>query len=312
MTNGAERTRWKIRSDRLVDETPQVRLSIASLELASGLTFEQYVMRLPRCAMTVVLDEPAERILLIWRHRFIIDRWMWELPGGYIDPGEDGIAAAAREVEEETGYRPRSIEPILTFQPMTGSADSAHELYLARGADRVGAPLADEAEEVRWIPLADLPSLIATGQILGAATIIGAQHALLAAEGASRTVPSMAHESVTARHALGTTPGMRKGHSQTRERPLSLWPDLSPVCPGWIGTRRRRATTTTSPVCSAGVRTRSASELLPWRGRATHGGRTAARIQARSGGSGPHGRGGRWRPGPRRGARAGGARRQPG
>jgi hypothetical protein len=41
VTNGAERTRWKIRSDRLVDETPQVRLSIASLELASGLTFEQ-------------------------------------------------------------------------------------------------------------------------------------------------------------------------------------------------------------------------------------------------------------------------------
>ena len=274
MTNGAERTRWKIRSDRLVDETPQVRLSIASLELASGLTFEQYVMRLPRCAMTVVLDEPAERILLIWRHRFIIDRWMWELPGGYIDPGEDGITAAAREVEEETGYRPRSLEPILTFQPMTGSADSAHELYLARGADRVGAPLADEAEEVRWIPLADLPGLIATGQILGAATIIGAQHALLAAEGASRTVPSMAHESVTARDALGTTPGMRKGHSQTRERPLSRWPDLSAVClgqaagaveldlavahaiapalsvaprtrtlcPGWIGTRRPRAT----------------------------------------------------------------------
>ena len=116
-----------------------------------------------RCAMTVVLDDAAERILLIWRHRFIIDRWMWELPGGYIDPGEDGIAAAAREVEEETGYRPRSIEPILTFQPMTGSAESAHELYLARGANRVGAPLADEAEEVRWIPLAELPGLIATG-----------------------------------------------------------------------------------------------------------------------------------------------------
>jgi 8-oxo-dGTP pyrophosphatase MutT (NUDIX family) len=164
-----------------VDETPHIRLSIASLELADGRQFDQYVMRLPRCAMTVVLDEAAERVLLIWRHRFIIDRWLWELPGGYIDPGEDGIAAAAREVEEETGYRPRSIEHVLTFQPMTGSADSAHELYLARGAERVGAPLADEAEEVRWIPLADLPGLIATGEIVGAATIIGAQHALLTA-----------------------------------------------------------------------------------------------------------------------------------
>ena len=73
-------------------------------------------------------------------------------------PGRGGITAAAREVEEETGYRPRSVEPILTFQPMTGSADSAHELYLARGANRVGAPLADEAEEVRWIPSPTCPA----------------------------------------------------------------------------------------------------------------------------------------------------------
>ena len=189
MTNGAERTRWKIRSDRLVDETPQVRLSIASLELADGTQFDQYVMRLPRCAMTVVLDEAAERVLLIWRHRFITGRWLWELPGGYIDRGEDGVAAAAREVEEETGYRPRSVERVLTFQPMAGSADSAHELYLARGADRVGAPLADEAEEVRWIPLAELPGLIATGQIVGAATIIGAQLALLTAGQRALTRP---------------------------------------------------------------------------------------------------------------------------
>jgi 8-oxo-dGTP pyrophosphatase MutT (NUDIX family) len=156
-----------------VDEYPRTRLSIASLELADGTLFDQCVVRLPRCAMTVVLDESAERVLLIWRHRFIVDRWTWELPGGYIDPGQDGIAAAAREVEEETGYRPRSIEPVLTFQPMADSADSAHELYLARRTDRVGAPLADEVEEVRWIPLAELPRLIAKGVILGAATIIG-------------------------------------------------------------------------------------------------------------------------------------------
>jgi len=181
VSNGTERTRWKIRGDRKVDENPRIRLSVASLELPDGTVFDQYVMRMPRCAMTVVLDEAAERMLLIWRHRFIIDRWMWELPGGYIDPGEDGRAAAAREVEEETGYRPRSMEPVLTFQPMAGSADSAHELFLARGADRVGAPLADEAEQVRWMPLAELPGLIATGEITGAATIIGAQHALLTA-----------------------------------------------------------------------------------------------------------------------------------
>jgi 8-oxo-dGTP pyrophosphatase MutT (NUDIX family) len=181
VTQGEEPTRWKIHADRLVDENPHIRLSIASVELPDGTVFDQYVARMPRCAMTVVLDEDAERMLLIWRHRFIIDRWVWELPGGYVDPGEDGAAAAAREVEEETGYRPRAIEHILTFQPLIGTADSPHELYLARGADQISAPEADETEAVRWTPLPEIPGLIAKGEIIGAATIIGAQHVLLAA-----------------------------------------------------------------------------------------------------------------------------------
>jgi 8-oxo-dGTP pyrophosphatase MutT (NUDIX family) len=170
-----------IHADRVVDENPHVRLSVVSVELPDGTRFEQYVLRMPRVALTVVLDDAAERVLLISRHRFILDRWVWELAGGYVDPGEDGPAAAAREVEEETGYRPRSIEHVLTFQPMAGTADSAHELYLARGADQVGASDANETEAVRWIPLAEIPGLIAKGEIPGAATIIGVQHVLLTA-----------------------------------------------------------------------------------------------------------------------------------
>jgi len=172
-------SRWKVRADRVVDESPLLRLSQATVELPDGTVFDQYVLRTPPGAMTVVLDESEERVLLIWRHRFVTDEWLWELPGGYIDPGEDGAAAAAREVEEETGYRPRSIEPILTFHPVAGTADTAYQLYLARGADRVGTPDPNETEAVRWIPLAELPGLIARGEISGAATIIGVQHVLL-------------------------------------------------------------------------------------------------------------------------------------
>src|SRR6266487_5114769 len=84
------RTRWTIHGERLVDENPHVRLSVASVELPNGKHFEQYVFRMRRCVMTVVLDELGERLLLIWRHRFIVDQWDWEVPGGYVDPGEDG------------------------------------------------------------------------------------------------------------------------------------------------------------------------------------------------------------------------------
>jgi 8-oxo-dGTP pyrophosphatase MutT (NUDIX family) len=176
---GQEHSRWKIHGDRVIDENPLIRLSLVSAELPDGTLFDQYVMRFAPGAMTVVLDEAQERVLLIWRHRFVIDRWLWELPGGFIDPGEDGAAAAAREVEEETGYRPRSIEHLLTFQPMAGTADSPFQLYLARGADLVGTPDPNETESVSWIPLAEIPRLIASGEINGAATIIGVQQVLL-------------------------------------------------------------------------------------------------------------------------------------
>jgi 8-oxo-dGTP pyrophosphatase MutT (NUDIX family) len=131
-----------------------------------------------RCAVTVVLDELGERLLLMRRHRFIVDRWVWELPGGHVDDNEDSRAAAAREVEE-TGWRPRGVEFVLSCQPLIGNADYPQDLYLARGADLVGEPDADAAAEVRWVPLEETPEMIDRGDILGAISIIGVQHALL-------------------------------------------------------------------------------------------------------------------------------------
>jgi hypothetical protein len=90
-------------------------------------------------------------------------------------------------VEEETGWRPRAVEFALSCQPLIGNADYPQDLYLARGAERVGEPGADEASEVRWVPLADTPALIRSGQILGAITVIGVQHALLLPGSHSRT-----------------------------------------------------------------------------------------------------------------------------
>src|SRR5262245_19324521 len=147
-TGGRRASKWTIHGERIIDDTRRAVLSIADVELPNGVRFEQYVLRVPTAAMVIVVDD-AERVLMMWRHRFILDRWVWELPGGYLDPDEDPIACAIREVEEETGWRPRSLEPLVIFQPMVGTIDQKNIVYLSRGADHAGtAPDINEAERI--------------------------------------------------------------------------------------------------------------------------------------------------------------------
>jgi 8-oxo-dGTP pyrophosphatase MutT (NUDIX family) len=96
-----------------------------------------------------------------------------------VDDGEDPAAAAAREVEEETGWRSRRVEFVMSSQPIIGNGDYPQDLYLAQGAELVGEPDVDETAQVRWVPVEETPEMIARGEILGAITIIGVQHALL-------------------------------------------------------------------------------------------------------------------------------------
>lgn len=172
MEEPTELTRWTIHGERMVDDTRRARLSIAEVELPDGVRFEQYVIRSPRCAMVAVLDD-RERLLLMRRHRFVFDRWVWELPGGYVDDDEQPEVCAAREVEEETGWRPHHLEPLLSFQPWVGTADAENLLFLAREAEHTGGPVdVNEAERVAWIPLAEARELVARGEIVGAGTVI--------------------------------------------------------------------------------------------------------------------------------------------
>jgi 8-oxo-dGTP pyrophosphatase MutT (NUDIX family) len=170
----AEPTLWKIHDEWLVDDTRKLNLRLAHVELPDGVHFEQYVLRMPKAAMTVVLDDAAERVLMIYRHRWVMDQWTWELPGGYVDPDEDPQVTAAREVEEETGWRPRSIRPLTTFQPITGTADFENLIYLAEGAEDTGkAADINEAARVEWVGLDTVRDMISRGEIIGAAAQIG-------------------------------------------------------------------------------------------------------------------------------------------
>lgn len=154
-----------------MDDSRRGKLSVAQVELPDGVQFEQYVLRLSKSATVAVLR--GDSVLMMWRHRFVIDRWVWELPGGYVDPLEDPAVTAAREVEEETGWRPGPLQHLVSFQPMVSTIDSENVVFLADGATHVGSPQdINEAERVGWVPLADVPDMMIKGTIVGSTSVV--------------------------------------------------------------------------------------------------------------------------------------------
>nr|WP_238355487.1 NUDIX domain-containing protein [Kribbella sandramycini] len=136
-------------------------------------------VRLSDVAAAVVTNAD-DQVLLLWRHRFLTDTWAWELPMGIVEAGEAPIAAAAREVEEETGWRPGPLTELIRSQPGAGIMDAVHHVFRATSATRIGDPTErNESDRIEWIPLADVPALIARREIVSAITLVGLQQALL-------------------------------------------------------------------------------------------------------------------------------------
>lgn len=156
-----------------------MQLALVDVEPPAGKRFEHHVVRLPHVAITSVVDDKG-RVLMMWRYRFVPQRFGWELPGGIIEPGEDAADAAAREVEEETGWRPSGLRHLLTFQPMVGMVDSPHAIYVAHGATKVAEPRQDAEETARiaWIPLTDISGMIERDELLGAGTLVALLYTL--------------------------------------------------------------------------------------------------------------------------------------
>ena len=111
-------------------------------------------------------------MLLLWRHRFITDRWGWELPSGWINPGEEPAQATRREVLEETGWEPGPLTLLCSYGADVGISDARVHRYQADGATLKGPPAdTTEATRVAWMPLSEVRELLDRGQLDDGASI---------------------------------------------------------------------------------------------------------------------------------------------
>lgn len=169
---------WTIHGERTIYDNRWIRLGLVDVEPPGVARFEHHVVHLDAAAIALVIDE-QDRVLMLWRYRFVANKWAWELPGGLVDKDEDVTITAAREVEEETGWRPTSLHRVVSYQPIVGMVDAPHEILIGRGATFVGEPTdTEEAGRVEWIPLSEIPEMIGRGELISSGSLIGLLHVL--------------------------------------------------------------------------------------------------------------------------------------
>lgn len=160
--------RWDVHGERSVYDSDWLRLVLVDVELPGpdGRRFDHHVIRTPQHAAGVLVHDPERGVLLLWRHRFITDTWGWEMPAGRVEPGEAPIDAAAREVLEETGWRPGPLRPIAGWNVASGITDHHFDAFIADGATHVGDPVdAFEAERIAWLTIDELKAAVLSGDM---------------------------------------------------------------------------------------------------------------------------------------------------
>ncbi len=146
-----------------------------NITLPNGVTMDMEIIRHPGAAAIVpVMDDHT--VLLLKQYRHAVGGFIWEIPAGTLEPGEDARRCAERELTEETGYTARHFERLAQITPLPAYSDERIHLFLATGLTKATQNLdADELLTVHHLDLSQAIQMIAKGEIQDAKTIAGLQ-----------------------------------------------------------------------------------------------------------------------------------------
>jgi ADP-ribose pyrophosphatase len=153
-------------------------VSLETITLPSGRQMQAEVVRHPPSVVIVPINADGD-VILVRQYRHAIGRWVWELPAGSLDPGEEAEQAAIRECHEEINLLPGTVERLGAFFPTPGYCDEEMIFFKATG---LRAPRSDERAhadddediEPKAFARDDLRRMIAIGEIVDLKTIAGA------------------------------------------------------------------------------------------------------------------------------------------
>lgn len=152
-----------------------VTLNIDTVTLPNGATIDLETIRHPGAAAVVPVKDDGT-VVLIRQFRHAAGGFIYEIPAGKLQPGEDPLHCALRELEEEVGYRAASFELLSSIFTAPGFADEVIHVYKATGLTRGRQQLdPDEVLDIIEMPLTEAVNKIEDGTIRDAKTIVGLQ-----------------------------------------------------------------------------------------------------------------------------------------
>jgi ADP-ribose diphosphatase len=165
----------RVISSRNVFSGPVFRVVSQRVEEPDGVRVRRDLVLHYGSIVVLALDEAdsrSPRVLLERQYRHAAGERLWELPAGSLEPGENRLAAAKRELLEETGFTAGQWERALFFYVSPGFLDESMQVFLARKLKKGQAhPEQDERIVTRFFPLAQAVGMAVTGKIKDAKTI---------------------------------------------------------------------------------------------------------------------------------------------
>jgi ADP-ribose pyrophosphatase len=163
-------------SSETLFEGPLFRVVHDKLLEPGGRPSERDIIRHHGSVVILALDNTKSKrdpwIVMERQYRHAAGQFLWELPAGKLDPGEDALAGAQRELAEETGYSAKKWRPLVVYYASPGFLGESMQVFLAEGLVAGDAhPEDDEQIDFRLVKLSDIVKMIERGAILDGKTL---------------------------------------------------------------------------------------------------------------------------------------------
>jgi ADP-ribose pyrophosphatase len=163
----------KVVGSEVLFDHPWARVVVDTLD-CGGRERPYFYLESPVDAVATVGLTGAGEILLTRQYRHPVGRVIYDLPAGRLEPGEDPQEGARREFEEETGFFPKSVEYLGTYNQFPGSLRVTTNLFFAKDLVPTHQRL-DEGEELEIVlmPVHEVLEMIKSGEVLDGSLQLG-------------------------------------------------------------------------------------------------------------------------------------------